>query len=303
MNFSNWMDLRIDYAFKLFFAESGTNRLVSLLNAIFANKAIPRVITSLTITNPSLNKRSQEDKLSILDIRAALSDGSFALIEMHLYGLDEFKHKAVRNWAKVYGEHLEQGEDYTYQRPVICISFIDGSITDAHNIPIEKVHALFQIQERDSHQILLKNMELHFIDMHAFVQQFQEAATKGTLGEDMFTNWLALITHAKIRNKEALAHICYEVEEIKMAAEVLTRFSEETMRRLEYESRMEDWQVYKNKIAAFNQEIADANCRAEESNRRAEESDREAAELRKLIATMSQIIQDNGIPLPQTDET
>ena len=134
-----------------------------------------------------------EDKLSILDIRATLSDGSFALIEMHLYGLEEFKHKAVRNWAKVYAEQLEQGEDYTNQRPVICISFIEGSITDTQNRLVEKVHSLFQIQERDNHQVLLQNMELHFIDMRAFTRQFEEAAPNSMLGENMFTNWLALI--------------------------------------------------------------------------------------------------------------
>jgi len=213
---------------------------------------------------------------------------------MHLYGLDEFKYKAVRNWAKVYAEQLEQGEDYTNQRPVVCISFIDGSITDTQDEPVEKVHSLFQIQERDNHQVLLQNMELHFIDMCAFVRQFEEATQKGILGENMFTNWLALITHAKIPNKEALAQICKEVEEIKMAAEVLTRYSEETMRRLEYESRMEDQQLYNNKIAAFNKRLAESDRQAEEFKRKAVESDRIIADLKSQLAAMAQAMQDKG---------
>jgi len=156
------------------------------------------------------------------------------------------------------------------------------------NKPIEKIHSLFQIQERDNHQVLLQNMELHFIDMRAFARQFQEAATKGILNEDMFTNWLALITHNEIPNKEAIAQICKEVEEIKMAAEVLSRYSEETTRRLEYESRMEDWQLYNHKIALYTQKIAEAN-------RKAAESDRMITELRKQLAAMAQLVQDKGI--------
>jgi len=137
-NTSQWMDLRIDYAFKIFFTSDNGIRLVSLLNAIFANKAIPRKIISLTITNPNLEKHSPEDKYSILDIRANLDDNTFVLIEMHLYGLTIFKHKTLRSWARVYGESLTKGEDYNQQHPGICISFIDGPITDAEGNLIKK---------------------------------------------------------------------------------------------------------------------------------------------------------------------
>ena len=50
---------------------------------------INRVIKFLTIKNPFLDKESGEDKLSILDIRAELDDGTAILVEMHMYGLGE----------------------------------------------------------------------------------------------------------------------------------------------------------------------------------------------------------------------
>ena len=46
IDFSRLMDLRVDYAFKLFFAAGETKWLISLLNAIFENKGIPRAISS-----------------------------------------------------------------------------------------------------------------------------------------------------------------------------------------------------------------------------------------------------------------
>ena len=89
IDYSQLMDLRVDYAFKLIFGTGDTLFLISLLNAIFANKKIPRIIKSLTVVNPHLEKHSKEDKLSVLDIRAQLDDGTTILIEMHLYDLDE----------------------------------------------------------------------------------------------------------------------------------------------------------------------------------------------------------------------
>ena len=61
------MDLRIDYAFKILFSKGDPRYLISLLNAIFANKKINRVIKSIVIKNPYLDKESDEDKLSIED--------------------------------------------------------------------------------------------------------------------------------------------------------------------------------------------------------------------------------------------
>ena len=89
IDYSQLMDLRIDYAFKILFTKGETCLLISLLNAIFANKKIRRVIKTLSIKNPFLDKESGDDKLSILDIRAKLDDDTTILIEMHMYGLGE----------------------------------------------------------------------------------------------------------------------------------------------------------------------------------------------------------------------
>jgi len=62
IDYSNLMDLRIDYAFKILFTKGDPRLLISLLNAIFANKKIKRVIKSLSIKNPFLDKESNEDK-------------------------------------------------------------------------------------------------------------------------------------------------------------------------------------------------------------------------------------------------
>ena len=84
IDYSQLMDLRVDFAFKTF-VEGNTYALISLLNAIFANAKIKRIVKNVLLKNPNLDKKSIEDKLSILDVRAELDDGTDILIEMHLH--------------------------------------------------------------------------------------------------------------------------------------------------------------------------------------------------------------------------
>ena len=166
IDFSQLMDLRVDFAFKLIFGTGDTVFLISLLNAIFANKKIPRVIKSLTVVNPYLEKHSKGDKLSILDIRAQLEDGSTILIEMHLYDIDDLKYKTIRSWARTYGEELKMGENYSTQPPVICVTFANGSMDDGEN---QKIHKCCKIMDIDDGTVFSDALELHYIDMKAFV--------------------------------------------------------------------------------------------------------------------------------------
>ena len=245
------MDLRVDYAFKLFFGTGEPRRLISLLNSIFMNKQIPRIIYELTVVNPSLEKSTIEDKLSTLDIRATLDDGTTACIEMHLYGLIGLKYKSVRSWARAYGEELASGQEYTEQNPVIHISFINGPVTDTSGAPVWKIHSLFHIMERDSHEILLPDLELHYIDMKAFVK-YCDGIDENETGYDKFTQWLMVITQKDIKNKRAIRQICSE-EEISDAMKTLARLSEDKIKRQAYQRRLDELRSY-NHIIRQNEE-------------------------------------------------
>ena len=249
IDFSELMDLRVDYAFKLFFATGETRRLVSLLNAIFENKRIARVVSDLTVVNPGLEKASVADKLSVLDIRAALDDGTTVCIEMHLYNLLDHKYKTVRSWARAYGEELQTGQEYSEQNRVICISFIDGPVTDALDRPIDKIHSLFLTMERDSHEVLLSESEMHFINMKKFAADCNRAGRKGKkeAAYDMFTRWLMLITEKEIKDKEAVKRICDE-EELMDAVKTLTMLSKDKIRRQAYLRRQDELLSYNNML-------------------------------------------------------
>jgi len=199
--------------------------LISLLNAIFANKKINRVIKSLTIKNPYLEKESGGDKLAILDIRAELDDGTAILIEMHLYGLGELKAKTIRSWARAFGEELVTGDKFTEQVPTIAIAFTDGAVKPLVNVKnktTDKIHRLCMIMDREDCTVFTDVMELHYIDMRAFAKAVNEAGNINIAGTEgtMFAKWLSIITQKEINDKNIIANICKDEEDMQMVAPV-----------------------------------------------------------------------------------
>ena len=281
IDFSQLMDLRVDYAFKLLFSTGDTLFLISLLNAIFANKKIPRIIKSLTIINPYLEKQSKEDKLSILDIRAELDDGTTTLVEMHLYDLYDLKYKTVRSWARAYGEELKTSEKYSTQPPVICVTFANGSLDESES---QKIHKCCKIMDIDDHTIFTDAMELHYIDMQAFVKTINEKGGigKGETEETMLANWLAVITEKDINDKSIIKNICEEQEAIGMAVSTLVRLSEDKVTRQAYQKRQDE-------VMLYNKRINDYRHRAEQAemeNERLHGVDFENEKLRQELAEL-----------------
>ena len=270
IDYSLLMDLRVDFAFKIFI-ESNPGSLVSLLNSIFANKKIPRIVKSATLKNTYLDKKSTDDKLSILDVRAELDDGTNVLIELHMYGLGELKSKTIRSWARAHGEELEVGQTYSAQPPTITIAFTNGSVEPIENnknanTNKDKIHRLCMIMDVEDFTVFTNAMELHYIDMKAFANAVNEADSINIndTNEAMFAKWLSVITEKEIKNKAIIENACSEEEEIQMAVTALQRQSEDKLVRQAYLRRQDE-------IYFYNKELADNTRRMEQAERKAEQ--------------------------------
>ena len=276
-DFSNLMDLRVDYAFKLFFGSGDARYLVSLLNAVFANKGIGRRIEKLVVANPFLERHSQSDKLSVLDIRALLDDGSTALIEMHLYDLGGMKYKTIRSWARAYGEELAAGESYSAQPPVICVAFTNGPVESIGSEDARaNVHACCKIMDIDSKAMFSDAMELHYVNMKEAVKMIAE---KSEAIDPMLMKWLALITAKDIEDKSVIENICKEDETIAMAVTELARLSEDKIVRQAYQRRLDDIMVYNSRLSEYRKI-------AEHESRRASAAEAEIESLRRQLTEL-----------------
>lgn len=155
---------------------------------------------------------------------------------MHLYDLDDLKYKTIRSWARTYGEELNASERYSTQPPVICITFSNGSLDDS---TCPKIHKCCKIMDIDDNTVFTNALELHYIDMKAFVNAINKVGGigKGETEEKMLAKWLAVITEKDIEDKAIIKSICEEQEEIGMAVSTLVRLSEDKVTRQAYQKR------------------------------------------------------------------
>jgi predicted transposase/invertase (TIGR01784 family) len=300
VDFSELFDLRVDYAFKQYFSSGSPKRLISLLNAIFENKKIPRVVTDLLIVSPNLEKFDQHDKYSILDIRATLGDGSNVIIEMQCNRFLEHRYKTLRSWSRAYGEQLETGQDYSESKPVINISFLDGSIKDSTEKPINRIHSLFNILERDNRELLLGDMELHFINMKAFTKFFEGEQGSEAISARL-TKWLAIICHEGINNKRAIEKMSREDDEMGNAITELKTMSSDQAARHAYQRRLDEIRSIEVAQAKQNAIITKQADELAEKDSRLAELGSKLAEQGSKLAEQDSKLAEQGSKLAEQD--
>jgi hypothetical protein len=137
-----------------------------------------------------------------------------------------------------------------------------------------KIHKCCKITDIDDHSIFSDALELHYIDMEAFVKTINEAGCigKGEMLDSMFEKWLAVITEKDIKDKTIIKNICGEQEEIGMVVSELVRLSEEMIIRHAYQRRQDDIVVYNRFMDEWK-----------EDKRIMEEQEKEIARLRHEI--------------------
>ena len=128
------------------------------------------------------------------------------------------------------------------------VAFIGEAVTDADGIPVEKVHALYQIRERDDHALLIEDVEFHFINMKSFAKEINAGAGNGIESES-FRNWLMLLTMKDIDDKGKLSALLDEEEEMMSAMETLSNLSQDKVKRQAYQRRLDEINSYNHMIA------------------------------------------------------
>ncbi|MCY3004562.1 MAG: Rpn family recombination-promoting nuclease/putative transposase, partial [Planctomycetota bacterium] len=160
-----------DFAFKKTFG-SPENKLalISLLNAILK---LPVPIVDVTIENPYNLQDFQNDKLSILDIRAVDQRGAIYDVEMQLSTHSGLVKRIVFYGCEVYAGQLKAGDDYSVLKPVYSICLLEGQLWDDS----PKVHHAFRLEDRDSGRLLGDTLEIHTLELGWYNLQESELET------------------------------------------------------------------------------------------------------------------------------
>jgi len=155
----------VDYAFKLLLgAQRNASILVDFLNAVL--KPEPP-IQNVHVLNPFNSQEFDEDKLTIVDVKATDEAGRTYQIEVQLDLRKTLQARALFNWARIYGAQLEKGEDYSILKPVISIWILDGVLFRDSTW----VHHRFRMVDERSGTLFSDHLQVHLLQLGRFEAQ------------------------------------------------------------------------------------------------------------------------------------
>jgi predicted transposase/invertase (TIGR01784 family) len=149
----------VDYAFKRLLGDPHHKRvLIHLLNAIFEKQF---VVVDVDILNPFLEKDFEDDKLSVLDLRARDTCGRQYNLEMQTSVAGALTRRLVYYLACIYSQQLGESEKYERLAPAMSICFLDGILFRES----PTFHTRFQLCSLEHQLVFSDQLEVHLIEL------------------------------------------------------------------------------------------------------------------------------------------
>jgi predicted transposase/invertase (TIGR01784 family) len=218
------IDPKIDCVFKAILgSEENRNLLIHFLNAILGAE-ISAPIKSVEILNPFNDKEFLNDKLSIVDIKAADDRQHIYQIEIQLCSNKYLPTRILYNWTDLYSQQLKSGQTYQELKPTYSIWLLaenllpnDGDYIHHYKMRDEQGHAL-------SEQGGIWLLELNKFNGYPIDKEDRR--------------WLKFFKEGEQLNDEALPDWMNTLE-MRQAMSTLSRFSEKDRQYFEYQARQE----------------------------------------------------------------
>ena len=152
----------VDYAFKRLLGDPRhVDILIDFLNAILRPDP---PIRQVAILNPFNPKAFQDDKLTVVDVKAVDEARRTYQIEVQLSLLRTLKARALYSWARLHADQLVEGQDYGLVRPTIAIWVLDGVLFRER----DEVHLRFRLSDDRLGLVFNDQLELHMLQLGCF---------------------------------------------------------------------------------------------------------------------------------------
>jgi predicted transposase/invertase (TIGR01784 family) len=206
-----------DMVFKMLFGDKrNTKILVAFLEAILETK-----INDVALIDPILKKENEDDKLSILDVKAELENGEIVDIEMQARNLPDLRQRITYYSAGMIREQIGNSGKYTEIKPVISIIIVAKSLI----LESEKCHNVFSMLEKDEHFPFNNLQEIHILDLSRIEKEKNET----------LSDWLRFINSEK---EEDFMRVAQKDKTIKLAFGELKILSADKSKKMIYEAKL-----------------------------------------------------------------
>ena len=216
------------------------NLTLSFLNAIL-NKDEQEYFTDITFLDKDNEPLTLDGKLSKLDIRADLNDGTQVDIEVQVCPFTLMAQRSLYYWSKMYSEQLEKGAEYAKLQKAITINLLAFNYLKDE----QDWHNIYNLLNVKSHNKLTDHIEIHFLELPKFtLKDMRKIRTSEA--------WLAYFSGRY--TKKELEEIAMTTPAIKEAVEFEDTFLQDKIERRAYEQREKAIRDYYSYISAFKEE-------------------------------------------------
>ncbi len=165
-----------DFAFMKTFAEPEDRRpLIGLLNAVLKPN-LP--IADVTIQNPFNYKDFQDDKLSILDVKAVDASRAWYDVEVQLTVPTGATKRIVYYGCGLVVDQLREGDDYAKLLPAYSIWLLDGILW--RETP--QFHHAFRMTDAVSGRVLDDTLAIHTLELPKYNLKYSDLTSGDPLG-------------------------------------------------------------------------------------------------------------------------
>ena len=236
-NFNRLNDL---YFKKLLGDKKRKNLTLSFLNGVL-NKDDKNYFTDISFLDKDNEPLTLDGKLSKLDIRADLNDGTQVDIEVQVCPFKLMAERSLYYWSKMYSEQLEKGAEYKKLKKAIAINLLAFDYLEDE----QEWHNIYNLLNVKSHKKLTDHIEIHFLELPKFTLKDMR---KIRVSEA----WLAYFSGKY--SKEELEEIAMTTPAIKEAVEFEDTFLQDKIERRAYEQREKAIRDYYSYMSAYKEE-------------------------------------------------
>jgi predicted transposase/invertase (TIGR01784 family) len=239
----------VDFAFKLMLGSPEHSGItIHFLNSILVGQ--PK-ITQVKFQNPFLDKESDDDKLSVLDILATDEFGRQLNIEMQTSLPAGMSQRLTYYVSALYVGQLSEGQRYSRLRPAISICVLSQAM---FSVP-PALHLDFRLREVSTNLALTDDLQIHLLQLN-HLQATAENVYDATPAE----RWAYFLQNADKLTPAEIRRL-FPDQEFSEAAGVLEMISKTPEQLMAYNARLK---FQRDEAARMEQAALDGEARGVE---------------------------------------
>ena len=264
---------KIDIVFQSLFNKKNEEITKSFIEALLDEK-----VNSIEINDTKeLTRDKPMNKLGILDLELDINNKEKVDVEVQLLKNDEFIHRLLYYWSRLYSKQMQRGEEYTKAKRVVIIAIVDFEIDRTKEL--RKMETIWNIREKEkTEKVLTDLLEIRIINLRRVREAYQKDK------ENKKNQWVMFLEDP---NSKEVKEIMEKNEDVKKAIITVKEMSEdEKMERL---AELRE-KAIRDEKALYNTGIREGT---EIGKKLGQKLGREEGERKKKIEVISRMLKDN----------